>query len=104
MTEQLPTLPGKVDGIVGLDPLTLQCRNCGATHVGTRGPGRHAIDIILSGYKFHTCNTEGSVRLCPDCLADAVAAFLDRTFAVVPLGAETFDADALVAGILGGAL
>lgn len=65
VVEQLPTLPGKVDGIVGLDPLVLQCRECGATYVGERRSV--AADIILSGYGFHTCEP-GSGRRYPSCL------------------------------------
>jgi len=68
--EQLPTLPGKADGIVGLAPLVLQCRECGATHTGERRSV--AADIILSGFHFHTCEP-GSGRRCPACL-DAVTA------------------------------
>lgn len=66
-TPQLPTLPGKVDGIVGLNPLELQCRACGVTYVGTRRS--IAADIILSGFRFHTCEGQGAGRRCPDCLA-----------------------------------
>ena len=64
---QLPTLPGKVDGIVGLDPLVLQCRACGATHVGDRY--NIGTEIILSGFHFHTCEGREGMRRCPDCLA-----------------------------------
>lgn len=70
--EQLPTLPGKVDGIVGLDPLVLQCRECGVTYEG--GRKRIAADIILSGFHFHTCEETGGKRRCPDCLAAVIAA------------------------------
>lgn len=71
MTAQRPTLPGKADGIVGLDPPVLQCRSCGVTYTGQSK--RLAADIILSGYRFHTCEP-GSGRHCPDCLAQAEAA------------------------------
>lgn len=71
-TAQLPTLPGKVDGIVGLDPLVLQCRECGTTHNGTRRS--IAADIILSGFHFHTCEGQTGTRRCPDCLAAVIAA------------------------------
>lgn len=76
--EQLPTLPGKVDGIVGWDPLVLQCRGCGATYTGTRRGV--AADVILSGYRFHGCDrgTPASVRLCPDCLAEVEGACPNR--------------------------
>jgi hypothetical protein len=65
-TEQLPTLPGKVGGIVGLDPLVLQCRECGVKYVGERRS--IAADIILSGFHFHTCEGPTGMRRCPDCL------------------------------------
>ena len=70
--EQLPTLPGKVEGIVGLDPLVLQCRVCGATH--TDGKSRRlGAAVILSGYFFHRCDGRTGLRHCPDCLAAAKA-------------------------------
>ena len=72
MIEQLSTLPGYVDGIVGWDPLLLQCRDCGATYTGTRRS--RATDLILSGYHFHTCEGRAGKRRCPDCLAAAKAA------------------------------
>lgn len=72
MTEQLPTLPGKVDGIVGWDPLVLQCRECGDTFTGERRS--KATDIILSGFHFHVCEGPDSVRRCPACLAAVTAA------------------------------
>lgn len=72
MTIQLPTLPGKVDGIVGWDPCVQQCRECGAT---TTQEGRSAATfIILSRWGFHTCEGVGSGRRCRDCLAAAEAA------------------------------
>lgn len=64
---QRPTLPGKVDGIVGWDPLELQCRDCGAVCTGDRN--RRAADIILSGFHFHRCEGREGKRRCPDCLA-----------------------------------
>lgn len=69
--EQLPTLPGKVDGIVGLNPLVLQCRVCGATHTDDRKS--IATAVILSGSGFHTCDAPGGVRHCRDCLEAAEA-------------------------------
>lgn len=70
--EQLPTLPGKVDGVVGIEPLMLQCRDCGSTYTGQyRSIGA---DIILSGYHFHLCEGRKGVRRCPDCLAKVKAA------------------------------
>lgn len=73
---QLPTLPGKVDGIVGWGPLVLQCRDCGATYTGTRRNA--AADIILSGYRFHICEGRDGGRRCPDCLAAVEAACPNR--------------------------
>lgn len=74
--EQLPTTPGKVDGIVGLDPLVLQCRECGITYQG-KGH-RIAADIILSGFHFHVCEGPTGMRRCPDCLDAAEAACPNR--------------------------
>lgn len=76
LMEQLPTLPGKVDGIVGLDPLVLQCRDCGSTYEGERRS--IAVDILLSGYHFHTCEGRDSRRRCPECLAAVIAACPNR--------------------------
>jgi hypothetical protein len=68
VTAQLPTIPGKVDGIVGWEPCVLQCRVCGDT---TTQEGRSvATFIILSRFHFHTCEE----RKCPTCRASAVAA------------------------------
>lgn len=63
---QRETLPGKVDGIVGWNPIELQCRDCGVVHTGTRNP---AAEIILSGFHFHRCEGRGGKRRCPPCLA-----------------------------------
>lgn len=71
MNEQLPTLPGKVDGVVSWDPLILQCRDCGDTFTGARRS--KAADIILSGFHFHTCEGRESHRRCPECLAKVIA-------------------------------
>jgi hypothetical protein len=69
---QRPTLAGKVDGIVGWDPLELQCRDCGAVFTGQRRS--RAADIILSGFHFHVCEGRDGIRRCPDCLAAVIAA------------------------------
>lgn len=69
---QRPTLPGKVDGIVGWDPLELQCRDCGAVYLGECR--RRAADIILSGFHFHGCEGRNGKRRCPTCLAVVTAA------------------------------
>lgn len=70
--KQRPTLPGKVDGVVGWDPLELQCRECGVMFTG--GRNRRAADILLSGFHFHICEGRDGKRRCPDCLAAAEAA------------------------------
>lgn len=78
-TEQMlqrPTLPGKVDGIVGWDPLEIQCRECGAVFEGHRRSVN--ADIILSGYLFHTCEGREGIRRCPDCHATVIAACPNR--------------------------
>lgn len=68
---QLPTLPGKVAGIVGWEPCVLQCRVCGRT---ATQEGRSATTfIILSGFHFHRCEERKGIRMCPDCLAAAEA-------------------------------
>lgn len=71
----LPTLPGKAPGVVGLDPLVLQCQECGATH--TQDGRGVAMTVILSGFHFHTCHGDG-LRRCPDCLARVIAACPSR--------------------------
>jgi hypothetical protein len=69
---QRPTLPGKVDGVVGWDPLELQCRDCGAVYTGSSN--RRAADIILSGFHFHICEGRDGKRRCPSCLNTAESA------------------------------
>jgi len=65
----LPTVPGKVRGIVGLDPLRLQCGDCGVTHEQcTRSV---AACIITAGFNFHTCEVD-SPRRCPECTVRAL--------------------------------
>lgn len=67
-----PTVSGKVDGIIGLDPLTVQCHDCGAiAQQTTERTG--AVFILLCGYHFHTCEANPP-RRCPQCLAAAKAA------------------------------
>lgn len=73
---QLPTIPGKVDGIVGWEPCVLQCRKCGA--IATQEGRSAATFIILSGYRFHGCEGKGAGRRCPDCLAAEEAACPNR--------------------------
>lgn len=70
--QQLPTLPGKAEGIVGWDPCVLQCRECGRT--ATQDRPSVATFIILSGFHFHGCEGRSGMRRCPECLAAAEAA------------------------------
>jgi hypothetical protein len=64
---QQPTIDGKVDGIIALDPMVLQCRDCGETVTQPEGQ-RAAAFIILSG--FHFCPHEPKPkRRCPACLS-----------------------------------
>lgn len=73
---QLPTIPGKVGGIVGWDPCVLQCRVCGVT---AKQEGRSAaMFIVQSGFRFHRCEEREGIRMCPDCLTDATNACPDR--------------------------
>lgn len=74
--EQLPTVPGYAEGIVATDPLTLQCRDCGATTSNDEhdaewnGKARsNASFVILSGYHFHICEGRDGHRRCPECLS-----------------------------------
>ncbi len=73
--EQRPTLPGKVDGIVALDPCVIQCRSCGVTLEQDRRS--LATFILLSRFRFHTCQP-GSGRMCPTCLDAVIAACPSR--------------------------
>jgi hypothetical protein len=82
MTVLLPTLPGKVNGIVCDAPWTLQCQECGQTVTNAtmperlRSTGRDSISylVIQSGYHFHSCEGRNGIRRCPSCLAAARAA------------------------------
>jgi hypothetical protein len=69
---QRPTVPGKVDGIVGWEPCVLQCRVCGVTTTNERSSV--AAFIILSGFHFHLCEERKGIRMCPACLKSAIAA------------------------------
>jgi hypothetical protein len=64
----LPTVEGKVTGIVGLDPLVLQCADCGSTL--TQPDQRSvAVFVVTSGWHFHVCEGRQGVRRCRECLA-----------------------------------
>lgn len=66
MTAQLPTVEGRVDGVVSLDPPMLQCRGCGVVH--TDRPGKLALLILTSNIIFHVGDGR-TRRLCADCRA-----------------------------------
>lgn len=69
---QYPTLPDHVDGIIGLDPLRLQCRDCGAIHEQCHKNANAC--QLTAGYLFHHCDAPDGIRRCPECLAVAKAA------------------------------
>lgn len=70
--ELLPTIPGKVAGIVGMEPCVVQCQECGVT--ATQERRSVAAFIMLSKFHFHICEGREGIRRCPTCLATAVAA------------------------------
>jgi hypothetical protein len=61
--EQLPTMPGLVDGIVSLDPPQIQCRGCGVIATGVTG--KAALLVLTAGILFHAADR--SKRLCAAC-------------------------------------
>jgi len=69
---QQPTVPGKVDGIIAMNPCVLQCRVCGTTVTQDR-PSLATL-IILAGFQFHLCAERSGVRMCPSCLSAAKSA------------------------------
>lgn len=71
---QQPNLPGKVDGIIALDPPTLQCRDCGEVWTSrserTQRPHGLATTVTLShchGWAFCRHCGPGGVRRCGAC-------------------------------------
>lgn len=63
-TNLLPDLPGKVHGIVSLDPPTIQCDGCGIT----RSRDTLAGAVLFSGIRFDGgFRAHDSRRLCEDC-------------------------------------
>lgn len=70
-----PTVPGKVEGIISVDPLRVQCQECGllgdAESVGLRTSAveNTALVIILSGIHFHWPDWPDGTnpRLCRPC-------------------------------------
>jgi hypothetical protein len=64
--EQLPTLAGKVDGVVSLDPPMIQCRGCGVIHTGE--PGKLWLLTQTCNILFHVADGR-TRRLCADCRA-----------------------------------
>jgi len=71
---QQPTVAGKIDGIICLDPPTLQCRDCGETWTAGSERGqfyRMSVTVILSGCEGwgFMCRDRGCpvVRRCGAC-------------------------------------
>lgn len=66
---RLATLPGKVHGIVALNPTEIQCDGCLAVRSGAAKSGN--AQIILAGITFNTrAYSHGdSRRLCDKCRA-----------------------------------
>jgi hypothetical protein len=64
--DQLPTMPGLVDGIVSLDPPQIQCRGCGV--LATGATGKVALLILTCNILFHVADGR-TKRLCTDCRA-----------------------------------
>ena len=64
----LPTLPGKVHGIVGLDPTVVQCDECATT-----ATGRGTMPILTGGIDFnpYAYSLGDQRRLCRACAKDA---------------------------------
>lgn len=69
----LPDLPGKVHGIVQLEPFVrIQCDGCGFIHDGR--PGHTAVAILTAGIRFSPRRYQRRVdpdrrRLCRSCRA-----------------------------------
>ncbi len=70
MTEKLPTLPGRVHGLVGENPWRIQCDGCGRIDdYKSLGLGKDSnIVLIISTIKLS--HTDGyTQRLCKECRA-----------------------------------
>jgi hypothetical protein len=68
----LPDLPGKVHGIVQLEPfIRIQCDGCGFIHDGEPGKAAFAIitcGIVFSPRRYRAVNGQRDTRrLCRDC-------------------------------------
>lgn len=91
----LPTVPGKVEGIVNLDPPTLQCQECGEldtleAHGMRSDPERLGLLVVLSKTHFHgqtwpdghtdnprlcrSCRIKRGCR-CSECKADRTGSY-----------------------------
>ena len=71
----LPDVPGKVHGIVSVDPITIQCDGC-AKRVDYRTLGlsgdHHNLTILTCGIEFNSTLYPGDDRrLCRDCAKEA---------------------------------
>lgn len=66
----LPTVPGKVHGIVSLDPPMVQCDGCGLV----ASERSLALTVILSGIRFNRGLYDSGIdkrRLCLGCADEA---------------------------------
>ena len=63
----LPTVPGKVHGIVSLDPPTVQCDACAATYTAPT----LARAVLGSGFHFNPRREHDKRRLCEACAHEA---------------------------------
>jgi hypothetical protein len=70
------TVPGKVAGIIAVDPYVVQCHDCGATQECPR-----PADLILCGYRFHVCEGPTGIRRCRECNARVLTACTHRSHA-----------------------
>lgn len=64
----LPTVPGYVRGIVAVDPITVQCHDCGVTRECPPPAG-----MILARFIFHQHGEVDPPRRCPACFTAATA-------------------------------
>lgn len=65
--ELLPDLPGKVHGIVSLDPPTVQCDGCGMLYRRSS----LALAVLTSGITFNPRDDSDRRRMCLDCWSAA---------------------------------
>lgn len=62
----LRDVPGRVHGIVSLDPPTIQCDGCGRLHSHSRSLG---MAVVTSGIVFEPWRPGDGRRMCSECWA-----------------------------------